>query len=583
MKKSNAYWERRANARMAEYHKSSDETIIKINKAYDKVIKDINDDINKIFFKFQTDSGLTLSETRDLLNSKIPKKELDSIKLKINGIQDEDLKKYLMAQLNSEAYKARISRLEALKQSVYINTKIAADVEISQSTRLYTDNIRKAYYANLYDIQKGTGLGFSVAQMPVQTVQEILRNKWSGKHYSKRIWRNTDVLAEKLEEIITSGLMSGKSSRKMAKELRDQTDYGKFAAERLIRTETTYVVNAAEMESYKEADIDKYIFVATLDMRTSEICREMDGKIIEVDKVIAGENLPPLHPYCRSTTRAYFENMERLQRRARDPKTGKTQIIPGDMTYQQWHDKYVTQSNRSNSFEDKVNGAKTIEELNNVTLDKQKSLGIAKVDLSGANINRAKEISIQFNNLSTEYNTEPIVELSISDRLLGKHSVGETIRGSKGKECIIRLKESDNVKYITKEKYKNIKSGDGILNFDVVVDEDKANISTITHEFAHAFGDSTQGNNKEFWKEIKGVRNLYAREMKAIDKKSIVDKSISYDEAKLLKNQIFISEYANKSIDEFMAEAFTEAKLSSNPSKYSMKVLGVIDKYFKKK
>jgi SPP1 gp7 family putative phage head morphogenesis protein len=337
----NTYWNKRANERMASYHKDSDEIIRKITTAYDKAIKDINEDINSIFYKYMKDSELSEKEIRQLLNSKIPKKELDAIRAKIYGIQDEELKRYMMAQLNTEAYKARITRLEALKESIYINTKLAADAEIKQSTKLYTDNINKAYYTNLFDIQKGLGIGFNVAEMPLETIQEILKNKWSGEHYSKRIWRNTDVLAEKLEEVITSGLMTGKSSRKMATELEELTNYGKFAAERIIRTETTYISNASEIESYKECGIDKYVFIATLDLRTSKVCREHDKKIYNVKDAEVGVNLPPLHPYCRSTTRAYFDNMESLKRRARDPEIGKNYIVPGDMNYQEWYDKFV--------------------------------------------------------------------------------------------------------------------------------------------------------------------------------------------------------------------------------------------------
>lgn len=341
--KNNAYWTRRANLRMEEYHKNSDSTIQKISAAYDKAIKDINEDINKIFYKYQLDSGLSTTEVRELLNAKIPKKELDSIRKRIYNIQDEELKRYMMAQLNAGAYKARITRLEALKESVYINTKLAADVEINQSTKLYTDNIKKAYYSNTFDIQKGLGVGFNIAEMPTETIQEILKNNWSGKHYSKRVWHNTDVLAKQLEEVITSGLMSGKSSRRMAQELRELTDYGKFACERLIRTETTYITNAAEIESYKECGIDRYIFIATLDLRTSSTCREHDREVYEVEKAEAGVNLPPLHPHCRSTTRAYLgeKTLKDIKRRARDPETGKTYLVPGDMKYQDWYDKFV--------------------------------------------------------------------------------------------------------------------------------------------------------------------------------------------------------------------------------------------------
>lgn len=341
-KRSNHYWEQRANSRMASYHKNSYETIFKINKAYDKAIADINSDIKKIFNKYAMEYKLSKTEARQLLNSYIHAKDLKSIRDKIKYIQDEDLKKYLMAQLNYSPYKARITRLEALKESIYINTKLLSQEEFKLSTSDYIDNMKEAYYRNIFDIQKGIGLGFTFSEMPIDFIEEILRNKWSGENYSKRIWNNTDVLAERLEEVITSGLMSGANSNKMAKELDDLSNYGKFASERLIRTETTYVTNMAEIESYKECDIEKCVFLATLDLRTSKICRSMDGKVLIVGKAKPGVNLPPLHPFCRSTTIAYLGKgtLETLQRRARDPVNGKNYII-NNMNYNEWYEKFV--------------------------------------------------------------------------------------------------------------------------------------------------------------------------------------------------------------------------------------------------
>ncbi|XZK30822.1 minor capsid protein [Clostridium perfringens] len=341
-KRSNHYWEQRANSRMESYHKNSDETIFKINKAYDKAIADINSDINKIFNKYTIEYGLNKTEARQLLNSYIHAKDLKSIRDKIKYIQDEDLKKYLMAQLNYSPYKARITRLEALKESIYINTKLLSQEELKLSTSDYIDNMKEAYYRNIFDIQKGIGLGFTFSEMPIDFIEEVLRNKWSGKNYSQRIWNNSDVLADRLEEVIISGLMSGKSSKRMAKELDDLSSYGKFTSERLIRTETTYVTNMAEIESYKECDIKRCVFLATLDLRTSKICRSMDGKVLIVGKANPGVNLPPLHPFCRSTTIAYLGKgtLETLQRRARDPVTGKNYII-NNMNYNEWYDKFV--------------------------------------------------------------------------------------------------------------------------------------------------------------------------------------------------------------------------------------------------
>ena len=215
------YWQNRSEKRMATYHKNSDETILKINKAYDKAIKDINEDINNIFRNYQINTGLSSSECRKILNSKISDKELASIKERIRYIKDDDIKKQLYAELNSKAYKARITRLEALKDSINVNTKRVADTELQATTKLYTNNIQDAYYRTLFDIQKGVKLGFNVAEMPDETIQEILKNNWSGEHYSKRIWNNSKVFASKLEDTLISGIMAGHSVKKHITKLKE--------------------------------------------------------------------------------------------------------------------------------------------------------------------------------------------------------------------------------------------------------------------------------------------------------------------------------------------------------------------------
>ena len=99
----------------------------------------------------------------------------------------------------------------------------------------------------------------------------------------------------------------------------------------------------AEIESYKECDIEEYIYAATLDLRTCEICQPLDRKVFKVSKARPGKNLPPMHPNCRCTTRAFLgsDTLKRIQRRAGDPKTGKTYLVPANMNYEQWYQKYV--------------------------------------------------------------------------------------------------------------------------------------------------------------------------------------------------------------------------------------------------
>lgn len=59
-----------------------------------------------------------------------------------------------------------------------------------------------------------------------------------------------------------------------------------------------------------------------------------------VSEAEMGVNLPPMHPFCRSVTVPDTASRNGT-RWARDPVTGKSITVPADMTYQQWHDKYV--------------------------------------------------------------------------------------------------------------------------------------------------------------------------------------------------------------------------------------------------
>lgn len=95
--------------------------------------------------------------------------------------------------------------------------------------------------------------------------------------------------------------------------------------------------NIAEIESYKEADIEKYAFLATLDSKTCPICGNLDGKIFCVKDAKIGLNLPPMHKDCRCTTIAYMGDGEELiNRRARDPETGKTYVLDKNINYSNW-------------------------------------------------------------------------------------------------------------------------------------------------------------------------------------------------------------------------------------------------------
>ena len=189
-----------------------------------------------------------------------------------------------------------------------------ANAEIGVDTEHLGDIIQSAYMQTVFDVTKGTDYRAAFDLIPESRVKAILSTNWSGQMFSERVWDNTNALADGLKHDMLVGIMAGKSEQHMADDIMSRCGVGAFEARRLVRTETTCVANMAELYGYKELDIDEYEFSACLDSRTSDLCRELDGKVFKRNSAQAGVNLPPMHPFCRSTTLPVLPSEEDLDK-----------------------------------------------------------------------------------------------------------------------------------------------------------------------------------------------------------------------------------------------------------------------------
>lgn len=138
--------------------------------------------------------------------------------------------------------------------------------------------------------------------IPLSTkeMRRILDYRLKNVHYSSRIWKNTTGLNDKLYNIFTEGFSKGFSASRMASNLSSVTGVGFFKSMRLLKTELTAVVTNAQLSYFGQVGVKRVRHESVLDNRTSQICEERDGMIINVADAVVGENVPPLHPYCRS-------------------------------------------------------------------------------------------------------------------------------------------------------------------------------------------------------------------------------------------------------------------------------------------
>ncbi|MDO5085258.1 MAG: minor capsid protein [Erysipelotrichaceae bacterium] len=98
----------------------------------------------------------------------------------------------------------------------------------------------------------------------------------------------------------------GSPTSKQNNELRVLTQMGKYATYRLLRTEAIYIVNMDDLEAAKRLGVTKRKFIATLDSRTSILCRKHNNQIVAIEDTKIGINTLPLHPFCRSVMIDYI-------------------------------------------------------------------------------------------------------------------------------------------------------------------------------------------------------------------------------------------------------------------------------------
>ena len=341
--KNKDYWTKRKANLIYEQMDKAERQADKFDEIYKQSKAYLDKQINKVFDKFQRDYGLSERDARQVLKNMKDQKDLNELRKVLEARPNDPNIQRLLADLDSPAYAYRMKRLERLNDDLDRMRESIYRSEKSGSDAFYSDLMKDSYYKATFDLQQQTGLAYSFSDLPETEIKRLRGLKWTGEAYSDRIWENTGALASSVKDELLVSLMTGRSVRDTSQAIAERFGAGQNKARRLVRTESAFFHNQMELLSYEDAEITKYKFVAVLDRRTSHICQEHDNKVYDTDKAVPGVNYPPLHPWCRSTTIAHDDDIDysKLKRRARNPKTGKTELVPADMSYDEWYSKYV--------------------------------------------------------------------------------------------------------------------------------------------------------------------------------------------------------------------------------------------------
>lgn len=633
--KNSEYWQQRFGQLENASHQEAMTVYSRIEESFYQAQREIENKINSWYIRFANNNEITINEAKKLLNSNELKEFKWDVQEYIKYGHENELNEHWMKELENASTKYHVSRLEALKIQTQQTMEKLFGNELDEVDNLTKNSYINNYFHTMFEYQKGFNVGFNVTNIDQNKLSKIVNKPWAvdEKNFSERIWGNKTKLINELHNELTKMCLTGKSPDESIKYLSKKFNTSKAQAGNLIMTENAYFSQLAQKDCFNALDVEKYEIVATLDSHTSEICKEQDGKVYNMKDYQPGITAPPFHNYCRSTTVPHFDDDFELEgeRAARD-EDGKTYYVSDKMKYDDWYKKYVqNQSNLQNEAKNakiKTHSEK-IQELQNILMDmnearrihwdlsltsKEEMLNSSfkdlaySIDLEGIDEKVIDTIIENYKQLGDEYYTT-LNHIGIFDDeyLLAKpNSGGYEFTGVKTLTGEIHFNQTildDFDDYV--ETMKNC-SEFGHISKSINPENYKYYVPT--HEFAHSiFNSGMVGKNligmdeniyKNFGKELEKMFEQYKTrineidsQLKALNSKFVLNTEnfTSEDSAKLKalkkeQQEIFVSNYAIRDNlkDEFMAECFAEAKLSSNPSKTALEVLKLIDKYFKR-
>ena len=307
MTRSAEYWKRRAEANMDGVQRGAEQRLARLGRAYHQAALELEGEVQRILGTYAKRFDLTPEEAAAALQEPF----------------DEE----------SRAYGYRVSRAEALKAAIQERMN-RLGVQVERETAAQREwTASKSYQSARKMMRDMTGGVVSQAVPDLQGLLRAMDTAWSGRNYSARIWRNTDQLAQMLEDEIEAAFLSGKSVRRMANVIMDRFGVGYRAAECLMRTETSYVQNQTAAQSYRDAGCTDYEILTASDRRTCSRCAAQNGRRYLFTEMQVGENAPPFHPNCRCTILPVVGEEERLAKKAGQElgfavaKTGESGII----------------------------------------------------------------------------------------------------------------------------------------------------------------------------------------------------------------------------------------------------------------
>ena len=291
------YWRLREEKQRLKNIKDEKEYDKKIKEIYQRMMDEVQSEINNFYAKYAKDTGITMAEAKKRASNL--DMEVYSRKAK-KYVEEKNFSKQANAEMKLYNLTMKVNRLELLKANIGL-----ALVSGHDELEKYMDELLEN--RTLDEIQRQAGILGPTILDNADTVHSIVNASFHNATFSDRIWMHQDLLKYDLESLLATGLIQGKNPNELARLLRKRFNVKISDAQRLMRTELARVQIAAQQKSYEANGFDEYEYITCGIGDACDTCRALDGKVFPINRMNVGDNAPPMHPNCHCSTGPHMD------------------------------------------------------------------------------------------------------------------------------------------------------------------------------------------------------------------------------------------------------------------------------------
>lgn len=294
---SKDYWKTREEENLRRCIREEAKYIRELKRTYTHMQRQIQNEIDSFLMRYADKEGISIAEAR----KRAGRLDMEAYAEKAKRyVREKDFSDLANAEMRLYNLTMKINRLELLKAQIGLELAAGFNEIEKQQEQILNKRAQD-------ELARQAGILGTTLANNAKMANAIVNASFKNAKFSDRIWMHQEMLKAEIDKLLQIGLIQGRNPRELARQLRKAFDVSRYNSERLMHTELARVQTEAQKQSYIDNGYDRYQFHA-LGLKACEICRDIDGKDFPIEKMMPGDNAPPMHPNCRCSTSAYMDD-----------------------------------------------------------------------------------------------------------------------------------------------------------------------------------------------------------------------------------------------------------------------------------